>query len=136
MKATKKYKENFQGMWDAITQQGGSVTNHPGLIEARALKIAAMNERNTPNGGDTTLATTNVQDETKACFMLSGAHNLRHKALKDHLENAFTLEDNKYSLNTTDLLSMMNIFRVSNGKPRERPPTINDNTYNSRNFLQ
>ena len=67
--------------------------------------------------------------------MLSGAHNLRHKALKDHLENAFTLEDNKYPLNTTDILSVMNNFRVSDGKPRARPPTINNNNDNGLNFL-
>ena len=86
--------------------------------------------------GDTALATTNVRDETKACFMLSGAHNLQHKALKDHLENTFTIGDNKYPLNTTNLLSMMNNCWVSDGKPRARPPTINDNNNNGLNFLQ
>ena len=36
----KKYKENFEEMWDAISQQGGSFVNHPGLIAARVQIIA------------------------------------------------------------------------------------------------
>ena len=46
------------------------------------------------------------------------------------------LVDNKYPLNTINLLSMMNNFRVSDGKPRARPPTINNNNGGGLNFLQ
>lgn len=131
------YKENFEGMWDAIVQQGGSITSHPGLIAARALEIANENGRAAPNPADTATATANIEEETKACFMLSGAHNLRHKALKDYLENAYTLGDNKYPINTTELLSMMNNFRGADGKAKARTPAAsNDGDDDGLNFCQ
>jgi len=35
-KSNKKYMERFHDMWEALRQQGGSLTNHPSLVQARA----------------------------------------------------------------------------------------------------
>jgi hypothetical protein len=36
-----RYKETFEGLWDALIQQGGDISHHPGLIAAETLAIAA-----------------------------------------------------------------------------------------------
>ena len=48
----------------------------------------------------------------KAAFMLSGGHDVTHRQLNGHLENAFVVgKEDKYPTNTVDLLSMMNNFQ-------------------------
>ena len=70
--SNKKDKEKFEGMWDSITQQEGSLTNHPGLITSRALELVKTNVCITADADDAAVATTQIENEIKACFMLSG----------------------------------------------------------------
>ena len=115
-----KYKESFEGMWDAIEQQDGCLTKHPGLITVRSLKIVEEKGRaDIPVDDNIVLVTTQIQEEVKAAFMLSGAHNMRHKSLKNHLDNYSVLGNNKFPQNTMECLSMMNNFR---GEKRNRVP--------------
>jgi hypothetical protein len=71
-------KETFEGLWDALVQHGGSLADHPGLVEAEAIVVANENGRVVPNVDDTTEARTRVSEKIKACFMLSGADNARY----------------------------------------------------------
>jgi len=41
--ANAEYKKQFDGLWDTVTQFGGSLGNHPILINARAIEIAEEN---------------------------------------------------------------------------------------------
>jgi hypothetical protein len=43
--------------------------------------------------------------------MLSGANNIRFKELKEYLENAYTMGEDKYPKDCESLLGMMNNFR-------------------------
>ena len=45
-----EYKRQFEAWWDTVGQFGGSVSNHPDLIAASAIEIAADNNRVTANG--------------------------------------------------------------------------------------
>lgn len=112
--SNKAYKERLEGILDAIQEQGASLSSHPGLLTPIVAEIVTMN------------GSTDAQTEDEYCtgrdrlnnimktrFMLGGAHNSRHKALKEYLENAFTLGDNKYPNNTAKLLTMLNNFRTS-----------------------
>jgi hypothetical protein len=53
-----------------------------------------------------------VENKVKACFMLSGANNSRHKELKQECENAYTMGRDEFPANTTNLLSKMNTYRA------------------------
>ena len=119
--SNEKYKERFDGVFDSVIQQGGSVTTHPGLIATRAQAIATAANRvnNIPAPDDTAAATQEIAEEIKACFMLSGANNTRHGKLKNYLENKFICGDpNSYPKTTTEVLSRMNNFRSDQAEPR------------------
>ena len=74
-----------------MIQQGGSLTNHPGLIDNRTSDIAVAAGINIPNNQDVIDATEQVQLEMKDACMLSGGHDVTHKQLKGHLENAYVV---------------------------------------------
>ena len=111
------YKECFDSLWNALEQQGGSLTHQPGLIRARAIEIGAENGRNehelTIDDNDTAKA--QVAEQIKANFMLSGAKNGKHQHLKNHLENKYAVkQEDGYPDNTVELVQLMNNFRVEN----------------------
>ena len=72
------YKQQFDALWDTVVQFGGSVTNHPNLINARATEIAKENNHVDSNGdtqadiADIRAATKDVDDRMRACYMLGG----------------------------------------------------------------
>ena len=78
-----EYKKQFDALWDTVRQFGGSLGNHPVLINARAAEIAE--ENNTLNAAgaveanddDIAAATLDVENRMKACFMLGGARVTR-----------------------------------------------------------
>jgi len=134
------YKEQFESLWECVIQQGGSLTNHPGLIDDRAIEIARASEppRDVTNDDDVIAATEQIQSEMKAAFMLSGGHNATHKQLKGHLENAFVVgKEDKYPTNTVDLLSMMNNFRsITSYAPRQHTTRPTPGVDDGVNFMQ
>ena len=131
--SNESYLERFHGMWEALRQQGGSLTNHPGLVRDRAQNIAGIGNHVTQAHTDEAQA--QVDEEMKAAFMLSGANLERHKRLKRHLEDSFTMGRNEYPTNTTALLSMMNNFRGTEGRAAtQRAPDGYDE--DGLNFMQ
>ena len=40
--SNKSYFDRFHGMWEALKQQGGSLTNHPGLVHDRVQNITGV----------------------------------------------------------------------------------------------
>ena len=79
-KSNEDYKEAFEPLWDTTPQQGGSLVNHPGLINDRAVKIAIENGRanDMPTQDDTERARFEISAKIKAAFMLSGSNNARY----------------------------------------------------------
>jgi hypothetical protein len=73
------YKEKFDALWGIIEQLGGSLVAHPGLIMQRASESSAADGRLEPNNNDLETATSAVAAETKTCFILSGANNVRFR---------------------------------------------------------
>ena len=71
-----EYKKQFDALWDTVRQFGGSLGNHPLLINSRAAEIAE--ENNTLNAAgavqanddDIAAATLDVENRMKVCFML------------------------------------------------------------------
>ena len=78
-----EYKKQFDALWETVKQFGGSLGNHPTLINARAAELAEeANRLNAAgvleaNADDIAAATLDVEDRMKACFMLGGANNER-----------------------------------------------------------
>ena len=74
--------------------------------------------------------------------MLSSANHSRHKKLKEHLENQFTIDDTgAYPKTTTRLLSLMNNFRAkeeNRNRTRRNPGTggTGDEDEDGINFMQ
>ena len=139
--SNERYKETFEGLWDALVQQGGDISHHPGLIATEALTIAAENGRNAPNADDTAEATDRISNKIKACFMLSGADDERHGDLKKSCENAFTMGRDEFPENTTQLLSKLNNWRPIGGgqRPQQRNnprPQPNVPDEDGLNFMQ
>ena len=114
-KTNETYVQCLDGMWEALPQQGGSLWAHEGLTKARALCIANKDGHATANISDIKQAVDKIEVGLKAAFMLSGANN-HHKALKDCLENSYTMGRDDYPNNTTKLLSMLNNFHSNDGK--------------------
>ncbi len=130
-----KYFERFNGMWEALIQQGGNLTAHPGLTRDRAQEIAGAGNAVTQAHMDEAQA--QLDEEMKAAFMLSGANSRRHKKLKRHLEDAFTMGRNEYPANTTALLSMMNSFRgIDEDRLVPRHAGASDEPDDGLNFMQ
>ncbi len=67
----------------------------------------------TPNNKDNQAGRKHLNDIMKTRFMFGRAHIFWHKALKEYLENSFTVGDKKYPSNTAALLSMLNNFWTS-----------------------
>ncbi len=112
-----KYAEQFEGIWDSIVEQGGCLTHSPERVAERALEIVARNGRaNNPDADNTAQATTEIDEEIKTMWMLSGANNEAHQPLKNFLENSFTAGQDLYPKTIGDLLSMMQCWRID--KPR------------------
>jgi hypothetical protein len=127
------YKECFDSLWNALEQQGGSLTHQPGLIRARAIKIATEDGRdeNELTEADNNAAKTQIAEQIKASFMLSGANNGRHQHLKNHLENKYAImQEDGYPDNTVELVQLMNNFQVENTPwnyfPRQTIPQDED----------
>ena len=95
--SNESYFERFHGMWEALIQQGGSLTNHPGLVQERAQGVAGHGNPVLQRHSDE--AQNQVNEEVKAAFMLSGANLDWHKKLKRHLEVLFTMGRNEYPPN-------------------------------------
>ena len=58
----------------ALEEQGGTLCQMPAQVEARALQIAAETGRaNNPNDDDKELAESQIDEEIKAAYFLSGA---------------------------------------------------------------
>jgi len=106
------YKKQFEALWDSITEQGGSLTNHPGPVGKRARALATENGRARPNDDDTTQAKEEVAEQMKAMFFLSGANDKVHGALKTYLVNEYTAGRNAYPPDIPSALSMMDAWRV------------------------
>ena len=100
--SNESYFERFHGMWEALIQQGGSLTHHPGLVQDRAQGIVGHGNAVLQRHIDEPQS--QVYEEMKAAFMLSGANLDRHRKLKRHLEDSFTMGRNEYPPNTTALL--------------------------------
>ena len=64
------YKEQFESLWECVIQQGGSLTNHSGLIDDRANDITELAGRNPPNNQDVIDATGQIESDMKAAFVL------------------------------------------------------------------
>jgi len=117
--SNEQYKEEFEALWDAVGKFGGSMSNHPTLINAVTNDIAKRNLHVDVNGAaqpvqnDIDQATLAVENRMKACLMLGGAHNERFGELKSHLENQYIMGVDQYPDTTEGLLGMMNNFRVS-----------------------
>jgi hypothetical protein len=109
--SNERYKEVFEGLWDAHIRQGGNLGHQPGLIDAEAQALAGPDTVPTPD--EIAMATTNVGNKIKACFMLSGADINRHKDLKEVCKNAYTMGRDEFPANTTDLLCRMNTYQAS-----------------------
>ncbi len=88
-----KYFEQFNGMWEDLVQQGGSLTNHPRLIRERAQGIARAG--NPVMVDHMAEAQGQIDEEMKVAFMQSRANLRRHKKLKRYLRNSFTMGQNE-----------------------------------------
>ena len=111
--SNEKYKESIEALFNIIEQFGGSLTNHPVLIERRAVVAAGDDPPRDPdqvNDDDVARATEELDKEIKAAFMLSGANNSKYGALKDTLENAYTLGDDKYPRDMEQTLGQLNNY--------------------------
>ena len=62
-----KYKERFDGLWETVIEQGGSLTNHPGLIAETAEVVATEAGRPQPNA---TLTSGCPSYESNMCTLL------------------------------------------------------------------
>jgi hypothetical protein len=131
--SNKSYFERFHGMWEALRQQGGSLTNHTGLVCDQAQVIAGIGMAVTQAQIDDAQA--HEDEEMKAAFMLSGVNLERHKKLKRHLEDSFIMGRNEYPTSTTALLSMMNNFRGVDGRNTIARPAENYKE-DGLNFIQ
>lgn len=93
--SNESYKERFESIWEIVEQFGGNLTDHPQLIERRAIELAAMDDppraRGEVDADDRDLARVEIASEIKASFMLSGAQDRRFSGLKLQLENDYTL---------------------------------------------
>ena len=69
-----EYKRQFEALWDTVEQFGGLVANHPDLIAASAIKIAADNGRfdadrvGAPINADAAAAANEVRDQMRIRF--------------------------------------------------------------------
>eukprot|EP00956_Cyclotella_meneghiniana_P042120 scaffold248363_cov77-Cyclotella_meneghiniana.AAC.3 len=121
-----QYKEEFESIWEIVEQFGGSLTNHPELIERRAAEIAALDEPPRDVGevddDDREMAATEIANEIKASFMLSGAQERRYGGLKLQLENDYTLGNDRYPKDTEGVLGLMNNYRDPYQRRQYRTP--------------
>ena len=106
----------FDGTREALWQQGGSLTAHENITKARALCISNEDGCAANNVSDIKQAADKIEVGMKAAFMLTGAKNNCHKALKDYFENSYTMGRDNYPNNNTMLLSMLNNFHSNDGK--------------------
>eukprot|EP00956_Cyclotella_meneghiniana_P028544 scaffold66757_cov136-Cyclotella_meneghiniana.AAC.1 len=120
-----QYKEEFESIWEIVEQFGGSLTNHPELIERRAAEIAAQDEPPRDVGevddDDREIATAEIASEIKASFMLSGAQERRYGSLKLQLENDYTLGNDRYPKDTEGVLGLLNNYRDPYQRRQYRP---------------
>jgi len=119
-----KYLREFNGILDALEQQGGTLCQMPGQVEARALQIAGRNNRaGNPNAADQEAALSQINEEIRAAYFLSGAHSHTHGTLKDDLSNLY-LAGNKdvYPKSVADAMQLMEGWRLRNA-----PHTIRRN---------
>ena len=108
------FYRNFTANWDMIEQFGGSVANHPGLIEERAVAIAAEDGRDADNveAADTARATEEIGEEVKASFMLCMANKGRYQPLKDCLANDYVRGQDTYPKTCEQLMGMLRNYRA------------------------
>ena len=90
------YLKQFQGIYNAIEQQGGTLCTMPRVVEARARQLAAEDGRNDVSDDDMDAAEAAVNEEIKTAYFLSGANQTMHGDLKLDLANSFVKGENKY----------------------------------------
>ena len=118
-----QYLKNFEGLVRAIEQQGGTLCQLPALVDSRALQIAAQNGRgNNPSDEDLEIAESQVNEEIKAAYFLSGAYSVRHGSMKADLNNLF-LAGNRdaYPKTVADAMRMMEGWRIRNPTSHQQP---------------
>ena len=59
--SNKYFTEQFESLWECVIQQGGSLTNHPGLIGDRTNDVAELAGRDAPNIQDVTDSTGQIE---------------------------------------------------------------------------
>ena len=119
-----QYLKNFEGLVRAIEQQGGTLCQMPALVDSRALQIAAQNGRvnNVPTDEDVDLAESQVNDEIKAAYFLSGAYFMKHGNMRNDLNNLFlTGNRDAYPKTVADAMRMMEGWRRSNPTSQQQP---------------
>ena len=102
-----EYLKQFEGIYNAIEQQGGTLCTMPRLVEARACQRAAEDGRNNPNDDDMAAAEEAVKEEIKAAYFLSGANQAMHGALKLNLANSFVQGENKYPTTISECIELL-----------------------------
>ena len=117
--SNEKYKERLEALFNIIEQFGGSLTAHPVLIERRAQELAG--EGNLIDADDRAEAAIQIEAEVKAAFLLSGANDRKYGALKVHLENTYSLGDDRYPRDVEQALGQLNNFRAPT-QPRHNQP--------------
>eukprot|EP00956_Cyclotella_meneghiniana_P000563 scaffold626_cov49-Cyclotella_meneghiniana.AAC.1 len=112
------YKERFESVWEVVEQFGGSMTEHPELIEKRAIELAALDDpprdRGEVDEDDRDMARAELAAELKAAFMLSGANDRKYGGLKLQLENDYTLGNDRYPRDVEAVLGLLNNYRDPN----------------------
>lgn len=79
------WKKKMESMFTIVEQFGGSLSNHPGLIEKRASEIAAADGCDPANVNENDRATARamIDQEIKAAYIISWANNNRYRELKN-----------------------------------------------------
>jgi hypothetical protein len=119
-----QYLKNFEGLVRAIEQQGGTLCQMPTLVDSRALRLAAQNGRvnNVPTDDDVDLAESQVNDEIKAAYFLSGAYSMKHGNMRNDLNNMFlTGNRDAYPKTVADAMRMMEGWRRNNPMSQQQP---------------
>lgn len=105
------YKKRFDGCWMQLLNKEGAYLTTQSLLPQlwrKLLQLMGNGKAGAPNAQGQAEGGQILEIKLKACFMLSSAHNQNHKGIKCFLENACTLEDNKFPIKTAALLIMLN----------------------------
>ena len=123
-----EYLRNFEGLVRALEEQGGTLCRMPAQVEARALQIAAENGRaNNPNDDDEELAESQIDEEIKAAYFLSGALRGKHGSMKASLNNLYlTGNRDVYPTNLADAMQLMEGWSLVEQSGKQQPRRDDD----------